>query len=179
MLEPLLGVEPLLLGEAAVVGGDVLVAEPVSEQLCARHPLGQPAGVDEDQCGAMRLDQLRQASIDLLPDFGRHHRFERRVRNFEREVARAAVAGVDDRAIGARRAVRAGADQKARHRFDRLLGGGEADALQPAAAERGEAFERKRQMGAALVRRHRVDLVDDHGAGGRQHRAPDSEPSRM
>ena len=39
------------------------------------------------------------------------------------------------------------------------------------AAERGQPLERERQMAAALVRRQRVDLVDDHRAGGRQHRA--------
>ena len=37
-LEPLLGVEPLLLGEAAVVRGDVLLAEPLGQ--VARHALG-------------------------------------------------------------------------------------------------------------------------------------------
>jgi len=32
-------------------------------------------------------------------------------------------------------------------------------------------LERKRQVGAALVGSERVDLVDDHRAGRRQHRA--------
>ena len=34
-----------------------------------------------------------------------------------------------------------------------------------------EPLQRQRQMRAALVGRQRVDLVDDHGARGRQHRA--------
>ena len=115
-------------------------------------------------------DELGQAIVDLLPHLRRHHRFERSGRHFEREIARAPMAGVDD---GARRlaAVRAGADQEARHRFDRLLGGREADALQSAAAERRQALQRKQQMRAALVRRQRMDLIDDHGAGGLEHRA--------
>ena len=37
--------------------------------------------------------------------------------------------------------------------------------------ERGEALQRQREVRAALVRRERVDLVDDHRARGRQHRA--------
>ena len=47
-----------------------------------------------------------------------------------------------------------------------------ADALQPVAAERREALERQREMGAALIRRDRMDLVDDRQAGGRQHLPP-------
>ena len=72
---------------------------------------------------------------------------------------------------GADAAVRRRADQKARDLLDRLLRGGEADAQQPVAAQRGQALERQRQMRAALVGRQRVDLVDDHGARGRQHGA--------
>ena len=37
--------------------------------------------------------------------------------------------------------------------------------------ERRQPLERQRQVAAALVRRQRVDLVDDHRARGRQHRA--------
>ncbi len=124
-LEALLGIEPLLLGEAAVVGGDLALAEALRQ--LAGHPLGQPPGIDEDQRRAMRLDQPGQPVVELLPDVGRHHGFERRVRDLEREVARAAVAGVDDRALVARATVRAGADQEARHLLDRLLGRREPD----------------------------------------------------
>ena len=74
-------------------------------------------------------------SIDLLPDLARHHRFERRCRHLEREVARPAMAGVDDRAVGAW-CRWSSSDQKARDRFDRLLGGREADR---AAADRRTA----------------------------------------
>ena len=118
----------------------------------------------------MRLDQLGQSVVDLLPDFRRHHRLERRVGDFEREVARAAVADVDDGAGRASRRPRP-AHQKARHGLDRLLGRGQADAQQPIAAQRGQTFERKRKMTAALVRRHGMDLVDDDRASGREHRA--------
>ena len=119
----------------------------------------------------MRLDQLGQSVVDLLPDVGGHHRFERRGGNLEGEVARPAVAGIDDRALVARRTIRAGADQETRDRLDRLLGGRQADAQQSIVAERGQALERQRQMRAALVRRQRMDLVDDHGPRGREHRA--------
>ena len=118
----------------------------------------------------MLLDQLGQPVIDLAPDLARHHGFERRGGNFESEVARPNVAGVDDPTFGGGRAVRAGADQKARDRLDRLLGRRQADPQQAIAAKGGQALERQRQMRAALVRRQRVDLVDDHRAGRRQHR---------
>ncbi len=91
----------------------------------AGHPLGQPAGVDEDQRRAVRADQLGEAVVDLPPDLARHHRFERRGRHLERQIAGAAVAGVDDRALAA-----FGADQKSRHGLDRLLRRRQADAQQ-------------------------------------------------
>ena len=67
----------------------------------------------------------REPVVDLLPDLGRHHRFERRGRHLEREIARADVAGVDDRAVGRARR-RPATDQETRHLFDRLLRGRQA-----------------------------------------------------
>ena len=52
-----LGVEPGLLGEAAVVRGDRLLAQPFGE--LPRDPLRHPAGIDEDERGPVRLDQAR------------------------------------------------------------------------------------------------------------------------
>ena len=43
-------------------------------------------------------DQVGEARVDLQPHLVRHHRFERRRRHLERQVARSHVAGVDDRA---------------------------------------------------------------------------------
>ena len=221
MLQPLFGVEPLLLGKAAVMRGHLIGPEPLRQ--LPRRPLGQPAGVDKDQGGAVRLDQLGQAVIDLLPDLARHHRFERRGRDFESQIARPAVAGIDHRALRTGRAIRvvwpamlllsplrpggegqteggrdwgsgahltlpslragplplppegrrgasaAGPDQKSGDRLDRLLRRRQADAQQGLLAQPRQPFERHRQMRTALVRRHRVDLVDDHGSRRRQH----------
>src|SRR5215475_13823105 len=55
VLEPLLGVETLLLGEAAVMRRDLVLADALGK--LARHALGHPARVNEDERGAMRLDQ--------------------------------------------------------------------------------------------------------------------------
>ena len=62
-------------------------------------------------------------------------------------------------------------DQEAPDLLDGILRRREADAQQGMAAERGETLERQREMAAALVGRDGMDLVDDHGAGGRQHLA--------
>ena len=49
----------------------------------------------------VRCASISRASavVDLLPDLAGHHRFERRGGNLEGEIARPAVAGVDDRAL--------------------------------------------------------------------------------
>src|SRR5262249_5763940 len=104
--------EALLFGEAAVVRGHLIGADALGQ--LARHPLGQSAGVDEDQRGAVRRDQLGQALIDLLPDLGRHHGLERRVRKFEGEIAGTAAAGVGECATGGRGRWRARAPPRTR-----------------------------------------------------------------
>ena len=76
--------QPRLLRQAAVVRGDVVGAEPLGQLV--RHTLGQAARVYRDQRGAMRLHQRDQPVVDFLPDLVRHHRFERRVRHFHRQV---------------------------------------------------------------------------------------------
>ena len=64
-----------------------------------RHPFGHPTRVDENQSGPVRLDQLREAMIDFLPDFIRHHRLKRRLRKFDRQIQFSAMTYVDDFAI--------------------------------------------------------------------------------
>ena len=59
-LQALLGVEALLLGQAAVMRGDLLLAEALGEM--ARHALGHAARVDEDERGAVLRDQLGERS---------------------------------------------------------------------------------------------------------------------
>ena len=76
--------------------------------------------------------------------------------------------GVDDRAVVV---IAARADKELRDILDRLLGRGESDALQRMRAKRGQAFQRKREMAAALVRRERVNLIHDDGSRGREHEA--------
>ena len=74
------------------------------------------------------------------------------------------MAGIDDGTIGA-------AGEEACHRLDRVLGRRQANAQQAIATERRQALEREGEMAATLVGSDGVNLVDDHGAGGRQHLA--------
>ena len=114
-------------------------------------------------------DHLRELRVDLLPDFGRHHRFQRRRRDFDREITRTDVTRIDDGAILCHVRIRC-SDQKARDLFHRLLRRGESHARRRLRGQRGEPFQRQREMAAALVRRQCVDLVDDDGARGGKHR---------
>ena len=149
-LQPLLGRKPPLLGHAAVMGGDRILAEPVGE--LARDPLAHAAGVDEDERRPVLADEGGEPLVDLAPDFVGHDRFERRVGRLDREIARPLMARIDNRDLSRRIAAPVGADQQVRHLADRVLGGREPDALKTVAAEGGQAFERKREMRAALVR---------------------------
>ena len=81
------------------------------------------------------------------------------------------MAGVDDCHFGRRRAFGGGSCQQVGNRVDWVLRRGKADPQQLVAAEGGKPLERERQMGAAFVRRHRMNFVDDDRARGRQHLA--------
>ena len=97
-LEALLGVEAVFPRQAAVVGGDELFADALGEM--TRRPFRQAAGVDEDQGGAVFIDQLFETVVDLRPYLVGHHRLQRRAGHLDGEVAVAHMAGVDDGAVG-------------------------------------------------------------------------------
>ena len=147
-----------------------LIAEPVGE--LARDALGHAPCVDEHERRTVLRNEFGEARVNLRPGFLRHHRFKRRTRNLEAQIALAVMPRVDDRDFGGRGAVRSGAGEKIGDGANRILRGGEADALQAVAAQCREPLQREREMGAALVRRDGVNLVDDHRARSLQHRAP-------
>ena len=155
-----------------------------------REPLGQPAGVGEDEGRPGRLpldggDEVDHALLDVRPDRLRG----RRSRGVARQVGGAVVGGgglpelghVLDRdhhgqvplllrrrlhhgdgpaAVGTGLAL---AGQEPRDLLDRTHGGREPDALRRLLQQRVEPLERQRQVRAALGPRDGVHLVDDHG----------------
>ena len=101
----------------------------------------------------MLLDEIRQAPIDLLPDFARHHRFERRIGDFQREVARRGDGRESMIVQSGSRSV----PLPRRPESARLSSIGFWVAERPMrcktiAAERSKPLKGKRQMAAALVR---------------------------
>ena len=113
-LELLLDRQPLLAGDAAVVGPDQLLAGQLVEPL--RESLREPAAVDEDDRAAVRPDLLEDRRVDRRPDARPAVRARRRAARLlvrrqdlaerghvvdgddDLEVERLARAGVDDRA---------------------------------------------------------------------------------
>ena len=167
-LEPRLGIQPLVLRQAAVVRCHGIFAKPLAQ--LTRDALGHPARVDEDQRRAMRLNQLRQAIVVLLPDFMRHHRFEGGPRNLEIEIDGSPMPLVDDRAIGEASAVDpAGTHQKPRDLLDGPLRGRQADPDERRGGHLLQTLQAEGQMRASPSPKHRVDLVDDHRPNRPQH----------
>ncbi len=178
-LEHLLDHGALLARQRAVVGArDLLLRELVEAQ---GEALGPAAAVDEDDRRAVRTDLGEQLGVDRRPDrparrlaagrevqvgagrlIGLDHRLDRHV---DLEVQRLADAGVDD----PRRAPRP--HHEAPDLLQRVLRGAEPDALWFVVAELGQALERQCQVRAALGRRDRVDLVDDHRLDPAEHLA--------
>ncbi len=99
-----------------------------------RHAFGHSARVHKHECGPVRLDQLREAMIDFLPNFIRHNRFKRRLRKFNRHIQFAPMTDIDDFAIRIASLVHSmRADQKTRYFFDWFLCCGQTDSLKRSA----------------------------------------------
>jgi hypothetical protein len=170
--EPSLDAEPPFARQAAVVRRDAVVADALGQQV--RQALGHAAGVHEHQRRAPRLHVHGDLVEYVGHLFGGRDGFELALRQLERQVQLALMSLVHHRAArGARRlaALRPRTDQQARHDLDRALRRRQANAHGAMVGQLLEPLERHGQVGATLVARHRVDLVDDHGAHAPQHLA--------
>ena len=129
VLQPRLGVEPLLLRQAAVVRGDRVVAEPLAQ--VPRDALGHPPRVDEHQRRPVLFDELGRAGRSTPPRSRATSplRAATRASRWPRSIV-APVALVDDRAVGCGRRRRPRADEKRGDLLDRLLRRRQADAQQ-------------------------------------------------
>ena len=176
-LQLLLDHQPLLAGEAAVVGArDALLGQLVQPQ---RQPLGGAPVVDEDQRRGVLAHELEQLGVDRRPDrlaggllarervqlhvhlLGLDHRFHGHV---DLQVQRLAHAGVDHRRAPLR------PDHEAADLFQRVLRRAQPHPLDVTPRDLDETLERDRQVRAALGLRDGVDLVQDHGLRALEHR---------
>ena len=174
-----LDLHPLLARQRSVVRAHELLARELVE--ARGEPLRETPGVAEDDRGAVRADQLEDARVHVRPDAvirlwiveperagsgarggGVRARLVHVVdRDDHLDVEGLAGTGVDDRDRA--RPVLAVAAQEAGDLVERPLRGRQADALRRRVGDRLEPLEREHEVGAALGRRERVDLVDDHG----------------
>ena len=180
-LELLLDLEPLLAGDAAVMGPDQLLAGQLVEPL--GQPLRQPPAVGEDDRAAVAADQLEDPRVDRRPDarphvaapgrrtarllLERQDLAERRhvVDRARRPGGRAACARPASTIVTSRpgpipprnRAI-VSSGRCVADRPIRCIGRASARLR---VAQRLEALEAEREVRAALRAGDRVDLVDD------------------
>ena len=145
----------------------------------AGHALDQPPRVDEHQRGAVLARQRGHPIVDLLPLLVGAHRAELVAEHLDGQVHVAPLAHVDD--LGQRpRPRRPAAAPRSRWAARWPRGRCAAGARRRADHQLLEPLERERQVRAALVAGHRVDLVHDHGAHvARASARLDSAVSRM
>ena len=153
-----------------MVGGDDLVAEQLAEVACGA--LGHAPRVDEDQRRAVRGDEHRDP----------RRRPAATGRSTSPRRARSAAARARGRACGRSRCRRS-RSRRRRHASPRRRRGSARPRRSAFASPTGrcgsaahgrstsQPLERQRQVAAALARGQRVDLVDDHRAHRREHRA--------
>ena len=128
--------------------------------------LAHAARSDEDQRCLMLVNLGGDAVVNLAPHLFARHWAEFVAGNFDRQLHFAAVPDVDDRRTLA---------QELRHLFQRTHGRRKPDSLRffPGRLDDQviQARERERQMRTALVRCHRMNLVDDHRRNAGEERA--------
>ena len=87
-------------------------AEQFAQMMC--HAFGHSARVNENKRRPMGLNQLSEPMINFLPNFIRHHRFQRRLWHLNSQIQLAAMTDIDNLAIGIATVVNSmSADQKA------------------------------------------------------------------
>ena len=73
-LQAPLGIQPVLLGEAAMMRSQAVLAQAFGEM--PRHALRQATRVHEHQCRAVGFNEPGQPVVDLIPHIGGHHGLE-------------------------------------------------------------------------------------------------------
>jgi len=150
---------PTVGREAAVVTRRVrvVVVEALAQGL--ERPLGARAGVGKDQRVGVGVDQVVQLLVEPAPDRLVRRPDEVVDRAVDLQVELAGEPGVDDLAVAWLAAL--AADEKVRHRLQWLDRRRTADSGRGAVGQVFESLQRHREVRAALVRRERVNLVDD------------------
>ncbi|HEX8827322.1 MAG TPA: hypothetical protein VF778_04335, partial [Xanthobacteraceae bacterium] len=146
--------QPQLARQTAVVCGDGIFPQAFPKMV--RHALRQTARVDKNQCRAMLRGQRREAVIDFVPHFVGGHRTKLAAGDFDSQIQFTPMADLYD----VRRRLPC-AGEKTAEEFDGFLRRGKTDARQPLTRQMVKAFERERQVRAALIVGDRVDFVDD------------------
>ena len=166
VLELVLGIEPQLFGQAAVMRHHDAFAQPLLQR--EGDALAHPARADEHERRPMCADQLGQPVVDLARHLVAGDAAQLVGRNLYRQLHRATVPDIDDLRLGAEEP-RDGRDGPNRRRQPDAL------RLTPALAlhERIEARQGQREVRAALIGRNGVNLIDDDRLHARE------EPARL
>ena len=96
-LEAAFGVQPMLLGQTAMMCGHMAGTNALGKM--PRDTLDHPPRVGEDQRRAMLADELSEPVVDLTPDLRRHDRLERGGWHLDGEVTVAPMPQIDDSAL--------------------------------------------------------------------------------
>src|SRR5882724_5295180 len=156
ILELTFGIQAKFARQAAMVSTHHVFTHSLGQ--IERNTLGQAARVYKNQGGAVLLDQLTNAVINLIPQFVAGNGPKFLTWNFDCEIHLALMADVHHYRIWVMVA-----GKKVGHGFDWLLRGRESDAHGTLNRQRIQALKGESQVGAAFVVGHSMDFVHDDG----------------
>ena len=169
VLESILGLKPHLLGDRTVVHAYLRVLAVVKFRNPQGCTLGFVAAVHKNQCGIVTGHFLQEKLVGARPQCRIPGFQEIRQRRHDLDIQVFAHTGIHDR-TGPLPAVVASAHQKSRDLLDRTEGRRTADSLHRLLYQLFQTLQADRQMHAALVVTHGVNLVDNHRPYGGQMR---------
>ena len=170
-LQPLLGVAPDLLREAAVVRRHRFLSQPLGHLV--GQTLDQPARVHEEEGRMVLAHEVGHAVKGVVPLLVGRDGADLVLGQLQGQVHLTSVARVDDQAV--RLAVGGDvrcADEEPADLIDGPLGRREADAGDRSVCQPAEPLHREAEMRAALVVGYGVELVEDQRADSRQPAPP-------
>ena len=145
-----------LARQTSVMRRHVFLTQSLSQLM--GNAFGQPPRVHENQRRAVRVHQLHDALVNLVPHLVGGDRAQFGGWNLDSEIERALVSNIHDHRIGTPIP-----RQEMRNLFDRLLGRGKPDAHRRSVSQRLQPLQRKRQMHAPFVVGHGVNFIHNHG----------------
>ncbi len=127
----------------------------------------QSSRVNKNERGTVLFDKLFQATINFIPGFIRHHRFQWRTGHLNGQITLTDMTSIND-GTGTLDRIIVLSGQIQCHVLDRFLGGGNANTHRWPFTQLRQTLQAQGQVSTAFITRQRMNFINDYTAHGFQ-----------